>query len=282
MAGKRRSKLEIGQIKEALYAALEAYHPMTVRQVFYQMVSRGVIGKTENEYDNTICRLLTKMRRAGELPYGWIADNTRWMRKPDTYSSMQSMLNYSARTYRRALWNEQPVYCEVWLEKDALAGVLMEETEKWDVPLMVTRGYASLSYLFEAAQAISAKRKPAFLYYFGDHDPSGVDIPRKVIKTLRELAPGSQIEFQRIAVTPQQILEWGLQTRPTKKTDSRSKAFEGESVEVDAIPPEKLMDLVRECIVDHLDVDLLERTLEIEKQEHETLDRIVSNWQSLN
>src|SRR5262249_50961498 len=80
--------------------------------------------------------------------------------------------------YRRDLWAAMPVYVEVWCEKDALAGVLMEETETYDVPLMVARGYASLSFLHSAAMAISAKDKPAYIYHFGDYDPSGVDAAR--------------------------------------------------------------------------------------------------------
>ena len=74
------------------------------------------------------------------IPYGWIADSTRWMRKPKSYSGLVDMLSTTRDTYRRALWSTQPAYVEVWLEKDALAGVIYTETEDWDVPLMVTRG----------------------------------------------------------------------------------------------------------------------------------------------
>lgn len=239
---------------------------MTVRQVFYQLVSRGVIAKTESEYKQTVVRLLTEMRRADEIPFGWIADNTRWMRKPRTYSSLASMLQQSTRLYRRALWDDQDVYVEVWLEKDALAGMLYEETEPWDVPLIVTRGYASVSYLYEAAAAIAAEDKPAYLYYFGDFDPSGCDITRAVERGLREFAPEAEIHFQRVAVTREQIAQWELPTRPTKQTDSRSKNFEGESVEVDAIPPAQLRSLVRGCIERHIDRDALRRTKQIEER----------------
>ena len=162
---------------------------MTVRQVFYQAVSAGLIAKTEREYKNSIVRLLGKMRILGDIPWGWIADSTRWMRKPQTFSSLEAALERTARTYRRALWDTQPVHVEVWSEKDALAGVLYEETERWDVPLMVTRGYPSLSYLYEAAEAVEAEEKPTFVYYFGDYDPSGLDISRNVEERLREFAP---------------------------------------------------------------------------------------------
>jgi hypothetical protein len=240
-------------IRQALYDTLAADNPMTVRQVFYRLVSAGVIAKTEGEYKNTVGRLLVAMRREGEIPYRWLADNTRWIRKSVAFSSQEEALNVIARTYRRALWDNQDVYVEVWTEKDALAGVLMEETDPWDVPLMVSRGFSSVSYLYEAAEAIKSKGKPAYLYYFGDHDPSGVHIDRNIEKQLRQLAPDAEIHFERVAVRPEQIEAWSLPTRPTKKTDSRSKDFEGESVEVDAIPPQQLRQLTRECIEQHID-----------------------------
>jgi hypothetical protein len=250
---------------------LEDDNPMTVRQVFYRLVSAGVIAKTEAEYKQTVIRLLTEMRRAREIPFGWIADNTRWMRKPTTFDSLEDALQSTARTYRRALWQEQPVYVEIWLEKDALAGVLYDVTQQWDVPLMVTRGYPSLTYLHEAAESIAYYDKPAHIYYFGDHDPSGLDIPRKVEAGLREFAPDAEISFERVAVTPEQIERWQLPTRPTKKTDSRSKSFEGESVEVDAISSQDLRTLVRRCIDRHVDQEVLRRVQLIEKSEQATL-----------
>jgi hypothetical protein len=219
------------------------------------------------------------MRREQVIPFGWIADSTRWQRKPDTYSSMEAALEFTAQCYRRSIWNDQDVYCEIWLEKDALAGVLYQETEQWDVPLMVTRGYPSLSYLYEAAEAIAAKGKPAYLYYFGDYDPSGVDITRAVEAGIREFAPDAEIYFERVAVTEDQIEAWNLPTRPTKKTDSRSKTFAGDSVEVDAISPAMLRGLARDCIDRHMDYFALERLREVEEAERETLLRISQAWQ---
>jgi hypothetical protein len=169
----RRSKREIEAIKEAISQALMEDAPMTVRQVFYRLVGSGVIAKTEGEYKSTVVRLLGEMRRNGEIEFDWIADNTRWMRKPRTYSSLESMLQRTAEAYRRSIWDNQECYVEIWLEKDALAGVLYEETGAWDVPLMVTRGYPSLSFLHSAAEMIAAQEKPTYLYYFGDYDPSG-------------------------------------------------------------------------------------------------------------
>jgi hypothetical protein len=128
--------------------------------------------------------------------------------------------------------------------------------------------------LHEAAEAILRQEKPAYLYYFGDHDPSGLDITRVVEKGVREFAPEADINFTRVAVTPQQIVDLALPTRPTKTADSRSKSFAGGSVEVDAIDPATLRGMVEPCIKQHIDDQAYERLIEIEAAERETLEEI--------
>jgi hypothetical protein len=195
---------------------------------------------------------LTLMRRAGDLPYGWLADSTRWQRRPQTFSSVEEALEDTARLYRKALWDDADAYVEIWLEKDALAGVVTPITAKFDVPLMVARGYASLSFLYEAAESINELDVPAYIYHLGDFDPSGVNAGEKIEETLRDLAPDAEILFERIAVTPEQIEAWDLPTRPTKTTDTRANGFGAVSVELDAIPPGQLRALVQEAIELHL------------------------------
>jgi hypothetical protein len=199
------------------------------------------------------------------------------MRKPRTYTGLHAMLKQTAEFYRRALWDDQDVYVEVWLEKDALAGVVYDITGEYDVPLMVTRGYSSLSFLHSAAETIADQQKPAYLYYFGDWDPSGKDINRAVEAGLREMAPDAEIYFHRVAVTEAQIEGLHLPTRPTKKTDSRARNFRGESVELDAMPPDYLRALVLSVIESHIDQDHLERLRTIEQAERATLDRIADS-----
>ncbi len=274
----RRSQAQIEALKAALYEVTAEIKPASVRQVYYQMVSRGFIDKTEAEYKGTVCRLLAVMRKEKVMPYGWLADSTRWIRKPRSFSNLAQMLEEQARFYRRALWDTQQVDVEVWLEKDALAGVLIEVTEEWDVPLMVTRGYSSLSFLNSAAELMADRTWPTFIYYLGDHDPSGVDIPRVVEENLREMAPEADIRFERLAVLPDQIINMELPTRPTKKTDTRSKGFRGESVEVDAIAPDELRGLVGDAITSHIDQDALDRQLHQEELERETLALMPERW----
>jgi hypothetical protein len=140
----------------------------------------------------------------------------------------------------------------VWLEKDALAGVVYPITSSYDMPLMVARGYASLSFLHSAAEYINSLDVPTYIYHLGDFDPSGVNAGEKIEQTLREMAPDAEIEFERVAVQHWQIEAWNLPTRPTKASDTRAKNFGDISVELDAIDPDRLRSLVAEAIENHL------------------------------
>jgi hypothetical protein len=269
----RRTKAAVASIRDGIRKILEEDHPQSVRQVFYALTVRGLIKKLEIEYQRTVIRLLGDMREAGDIPFGWIADNTRLQRKPTTYVGLDACLKATANFYRRDLWAAMPVYVEVWCEKDALAGVLIEETEPYDVPLMVARGYSSITFLHTAAKAIEANGKPAYVYHFGDLDPSGVDAARDIEAKLRRYAPGAEIHFERPAVTREQADEWNLPSRPTKQTDTRAKKWSGTSVELDAIPASKLRELVRGCIERHIDKEQLAVLRAAEESERETLGR---------
>jgi hypothetical protein len=191
------------------------------------------------------------------------------MRKPSSYESLADAMVQLAETYRQDIWRDQDVYVEVWVEKDAMAGVLLEETSPWDIPLMVSRGFSSESYLYEAAEQIKRQSKPTYIYYFGDHDPSGVHIDRDIEKRLRRFAPEAEIHFVRLAVTPEQIEEYQLPTRPPKSRQGHGKNWKGQCVEVDAIPPHIVRQLLRDAIEGHVDRRRLEVTRAAEKSEQE-------------
>jgi hypothetical protein len=269
----RRTKAAVVSIRDHIKDILEQNSPQTVRQIFYALTVKGAIAKQEIEYKRTVVRLLSEMREAGQIPYEWIADNTRWMRKPSAFTGIEACLNSTANSYRRDLWASMPVYVEVWCEKDALAGVLLEETKVYDVPLMVARGYSSISFIHSAAKTIEAKGKPAYIYHFGDLDPSGVDAARDIDVKLRRYAPDAEIHFERPAVSRAQVEEWNLPSRPTKPQDTRAKKFVGTSVELDAIPADKLRQLVRECIERHVDQEQLKVLKVAEESERELLKR---------
>lgn len=271
---RRSTKAEVEYRREALYDIVEAMRPMTVRQVFYQATVRDLVEKSEAGYTKVQTDLV-QMRRSGMLPYDWLADNTRWQRKPITFANPKQALEDAARFYRKALWHEVEAYVEVWLEKDALAGVVMPITSAYDVPLMVARGYASLSFLHTAAEHIGHLDVPTYIYHFGDFDPSGVDAGEKIRETLKEMAPDANISFQRVAVTPAQIDAWNLPTRPTKATDSRAKKFGAISVELDAIEPGMLRYLVEDVIQYHLPAEQFKVLKEAEASERQLITGLV-------
>ncbi len=275
----RATREELQQRRAALYDIVAAMHPMTVRQVFYQASVRGIVDKSEGGYDRVQTDLAV-MRRAGDLPYGWLADNTRWQRKPVTYDSIEEALETTARLYRKSLWADADCYVEIWLEKDALAGVVYPVTSAFDVALMVARGYASLSFLHTAAEFIGELEIPVHLYHLGDFDPSGVNAGEKIEQTLRELAPHADLTFTRLAVTPEQIDRWRLPTRPTKTTDSRAKGFGPVSVELDAIEPAALRRLVQDAIEHHLPSRQLEVLKVAEASERGVLLNLIRDLQS--
>lgn len=272
---RRSTKAEVEQRREALLQIVAAIRPATVRQTYYRATVAGLVDKTEAGYAKVQTDLVL-LRRDGALPYHWLADNTRWQRKPSTFRSIEDALNETAALYRKSLWTDAENYVEIWLEKDALSGVIYPITEAFDVPLMVSRGYASLSFLNSAADYIASIDRPTFIYHLGDFDPSGVDAGRKIEATLREMAPAAEIHFERLAVTLDQIHDWRLPTRPTKTTDTRAKGFGEISVELDAIPPQKLRALVQIAIEEHLPRDQYEVLKAAEQSERELLTQMVA------
>jgi hypothetical protein len=275
----RSSKAEVEARRASLIRIVDAQAPMTVRQVFYRATVEGVVEKTEAGYDK-VQRDLALLRRSGDVSYFDITDNTRFQRRPRTFGSVEQALQDTARLYRKSLWAEADAYIEIWLEKDALSGVIYPVTSQYDVSLMVARGYASLSFLHSAADAISDLTVPAYIYHLGDFDPSGVNAGEKIEETLRDLAPAAEIHFERLGITCRQIAMLGLPTRPTKKSDSRHKGFGDISVELDAMEPEALRQLVCDAIEHHLPPAQFEILKAAEQSEREIISRLVGGLTS--
>ena len=266
--------------QDAIHQWAAIHHPVTVRQLYYRLVTLNLCPKTENGY-KAVARVCADMRKEGTLPWEWITDNTRWQRKPQSYDSLQDALRHLQAFYRRNLWLAQGNYVEIWIEKEALAGVVYEITAQWDVPLMVSKGFASLTYLHDAAESFKHKTeigKVCHIFYFGDYDPSGVDIRRDIQSKIADYAPLAAVDFHDVAVLPHQIDMWDLPSRPTKRSDSRSKGWQGESVELDAIDPQQLRTLVEDSIVSCIDADVLAREVKIQELESETLNRYVEDF----
>jgi hypothetical protein len=240
---------------------------LTVRQIYYALTVRGIVPKTEAGYRQTLLQL-KNMREQGIIPYDWIADNTRYCLKPVTYPSLATALDRWQLTYRRDLWANQGDQVAIWVEKDALAGVISPITQEYDVPLYVARGYSSQTFIYEAAEEIKRIGKTAYIYHFGDYDPSGVDAADNIFCGLFE--HGARFNFERVAITEEQIEINQLPVRETKSSDPRSKAWgDKPSVELDALPAPILRDLVRACIEPHIDPTEWERL-----RVSEELDRV--------
>lgn len=267
----RRTKAEMELIRDAIVEAVELDWPVSVRGVFYRLVGWGVVPKDEKRGYNTVQQQLVKLRRDGIVPYERIADGTRWIVKPETWDSPADALRATANFYRRDLWSRSSYKLMIFSEKDAISGVVSPVLEKWDVALGIVRGYSSFSFAWSVAQGLDPLRRNV-IAQLGDHDPSGVHAWEDFSGKVRDLAsPTVDVSFERLAVTPRQIEEFGLPTRPTKKTDSRSRGWEGESVEVDAIAPSDLRDLVDEFVSVHVDADELRHLELVEQLERDQL-----------
>src|SRR5262249_20630137 len=143
---RRATKAEVAERRASLRAIVEEMRPMTVRQVFYQATVRGIVEKTEGGYDKVNSDLCV-MRRAGDMPYEWLVDNTRWVLQPQTFDSVEEALRDAAHHYRKSLWSDADCRVQIWIEKDALSGVVSQITDAYDVPLRPARGYSSLTFL---------------------------------------------------------------------------------------------------------------------------------------
>jgi hypothetical protein len=267
-------------IRAAVLDLADAHEVMTVRQIFYALTVLGVIPKDENTGYRPVQQQVLKMRHEGLLPWSFIADGTRWQRKPTTYDSADDALLVTARTYRRNLWRSQNARIEVWLEKDALAGVVREATEPWDVALMVSRGTSSATFLHAAAEAATGafvrEDVTTYIYAMYDFDAAGERAARAIQTGFERFAPNVPIEFERIAVTREQIAAWALPTRPAKKTDPEAHKFGAEAVELDAIPPDKLIALVNDTIVGLVEPIAWERERAAEESERSILYALAS------
>jgi hypothetical protein len=272
----RRTRAEIEALDEALRKIVDEFRPVTVRQVFYQAVNRAIVPKSETKGYRVVQRRLVVLREAGAIPYGSIVDGTRYVHGHRRYQDFDEFATYAAGLYRKDYWSTSKVNVEVWLEKDALKGVLVPTVvNDCGLGLHVTRGFASITYLQEAAEQIELDGRPTYVYVLTDFDPSGVSIAEKVEEELKARAPDSEIIVERLAVDREQIDRWNLPTRPTKASDTRAAKFRRlhgtDSVELDAIPPDELRNLVRNAIDSHMEPWRLNQFRMVEREERETL-----------
>jgi hypothetical protein len=277
---KRRTNAELATLDELIIEVVEQDYPVSLRGVYYRVVSAGGVDKTEHAY-RAVGRRLLELRRHGEIPYDRITDGTRSVVRPRSYDDLADALTDTAYLYRRNQWRNQAVEVHIFTEKDAITGVIERVTEQWNVPLGVLRGYCSETFAYDMAQAIIASGKPVFVYQLGDHDPSGVGAWQDFQRKIAKFAPDADMTFQRLAVTPAQIALYQLPTRPTKKSDTRSRGWVGGSVEVDAIPAPTLRNIVSDAIEQHIDTEELAQIEMFEQSERSILFELAGReWPS--
>ena len=247
----RRSKEWVDRVETEIYAACEEFHPRTVRQLFYHLVSTGLIEKTEMEYNRTVVRLVGDLRKAGALPWEWIVDETRVSRIPNTWDSTKEFGEDAARSFRLSPWKNHNI--QVWCEKNTLSGFIHPITDKFAVRYNTVNGQSSMTFLHAQAMEIVRAGLPTFIYMLGDFDPSGEVSRNNIARRLTEWAPNAMLQFETLAVTEDQIKKYDLPLRPTKISGHSKKWNGGDSVELDALPPDVLRGLVKAAIFQWVD-----------------------------
>ncbi len=278
---RRGTSSEMEERARFLIAYAREHQPVTVRGLYYQAEVAGVPGidKTENSY-NKVQHQVLQLRRQGRISYTWISDATRWQRRPRTFDNWEDALEQTARTYRRSLWQDAGVDVEIWIEKDALAGVVDDVTWEYDVPLMVSRGYTSETFAFNAIEAHVGSDRPLMVYALYDFDRSGADAARSLDEKLTRFAGerGVEVHFNLLGLTLEQIQEWDLPTRPHKRSTTADQRWPHPyACELDAIPPDDLRALVRAAVERHLPAGELARLKNIEHLERETMLQFLGN-----
>jgi len=270
----------------AVVDGLHPYWPLTLRQVYYQLVSSGEIKNNKSQY-NMLSKLMKWMRIDDRLPWDALEDRTRTVTAKRGYSSLESFvygeLNGFMYGYSRCLVQGQDKYIEVWTEKDALLRIFHEVVYPYCIRAVVCRGYSSVTFIADyynrAIKAIGKGQLPVVLY-FGDLDPSGVQMLEATIETLEDELDLYGVEFRRIGLNPVHISLYDLPSDPNaaKTSDPRYKKYVEEygtvAVELDAVHPAQLQKMIRSAVEAELDMDLFEDQQDQEDTDHERLDSL--------
>ena len=258
----------IAVVNDVLLSYSAQGYDLSLRQLYYQLVSRNVVPNTEKSYKN-VGSLVSDARLAGMLDWDMIKDRGREVVSNPHWRDTVDFIESVAPQYRFDLWKDQPCYVEVMVEKQALEGVLIPVCREFDVPFIANKGYSSSSALYEASKRFlerAEQNKVLHIIYLGDHDPSGMDMSRDVLERMDlflkvsldrcdEIGPNELaiIKVDRVALNMNQIKVLKPPENPAKITDTRAAGyisrFGTASWELDAIEPKQLAALVREALL---------------------------------
>lgn len=253
---------------------------LTLRQLYYQLVSRDIIPNRQDEYDK-LGSIVNDARLAGLIDWSRIVDRTRHLESLSHWDKPSDMLRSAEASYRLDKWEGQQYRPEVWIEKDALRGVIAGICQELDVPHFSCRGYSSQSEMWRAARRmlehISNEQIP-FVIHLGDHDPSGIDMSRDIFDRLEIFMEGYEFEVNRIALNYDQVEQYNPPPNPAKLTDSRVGGYIAKfgysSWELDALEPNVIVELVREQIESVRDDTIYFDVIEKQQREKEELSQI--------
>lgn len=280
----RRTRAETAALRDTIVAVLADHHPMTVRQVYYQLVARQVIANNRGQYQ-AVSALLVELRKGGAVPWSWLEDRNRRPRAVAMWDNAEAIVRDALAGYRRNVWADQPAYVECWLEKDALSGIFEETLAPYGVTLNVGRGFDGWDSIRNAATRYAAwAEEGVTVLYFGDFDPSGEDMVRSLRERLDYFAHERGVRAPTIvkcALTPEDVRRYHLPTDFTKATDSRRAGFVAKygdvSVELDALPVGVLRARLIEAVEAHLDLDALAATRRAEAADRAQLRALLGH-----
>jgi hypothetical protein len=248
----RRSSLELIEHANRIIADYAAQgFTLTVRQIYYQMVARGIVPNTQRMYKR-LGSILASARLAGLVDWLAIEDRTRNLQRNPHWKSPSAMMEGAIEQYAIDKWATQPRRVEVWIEKQALSGVVAGVCAELDIAHFSCRGYTSASEMWRAAMRLRAYVKDGqdpLVLHFGDHDPSGVDMSRDIVERLEMLAQ-CPVEVTRVALNMAQVSRFNPPANPAKITDSRASGYISiygyQSWELDALEPRIIVGLIRQ------------------------------------
>lgn len=258
----------------------DAGFDLSLRQLYYQFVSRGLIPNTEQSYKR-LGSIINDARLAGLIDWERLVDRTRELDVFPAWTSPRDILRIAAASYRVNPWKDQTTYVEVWVEKQALIDVVKTAVTPFRVPHFACRGYVSQSEMWTAAQRFIANDdKHCVLVYLGDHDPSGIDMTRDIRERMELF--GADVTVTRLALTMRQVMAYDPPPNPAKVTDSRYESYRtkfGEhSWELDALNPATLVQLIQKEVKEHIDSAPWEAVMEREEVERKRLVEVAENF----
>lgn len=258
---------------------------LTLRQLYYQFVQRGLIENTMRSYKN-LGSLVSDGRLAGLIDWDAIEDRTRNLMGLPSWIDPGGIMTSMAYRFRVDRWANQDVRIEAWVEKEALSGVFSKACSALDVDFFACKGYVSQSEMHAAARRLADYEEggqETHILYFGDHDPSGIDMTRDIRDRLELF--GSNVTVERLALNMDQIEELNPPPNPAKLSDSRSSGYVSEfgfeSWELDALEPAVISELITNRVVELRDEEAWEESGEEIEEGRELLKKAARNWKKV-